>query len=177
MIAETVARVRARLPWVLLMTIVGGLVFVWVQVLTNTKDIATFIGGRIVEAGDYPATYAAPIGWTTHFAISFIYALAFAVISCLPVLPKKNPQLWVVGLVLAIATGWVTTWIADPAISFTIALLAGRGWPDEIYPLHLKIDVPLFNHLLYFVLALLLVGCLPEWLKSVDETKAGRSAS
>ena len=48
--------------------------------------------------------------------------------------------------------------IAPPAISVTISQLGGQRWPAELFPLNFEVSLPLWNHLLFFLLNWLLHG-------------------
>ncbi|MGF1577951.1 MAG: hypothetical protein ACFCD0_01165 [Gemmataceae bacterium] len=156
---------RQRFPWVLAMTLIGGLSFVWAQVLVAEFEIASALGQRVVKAGEYKQVFAAPIGWTTHLAISFSYALLFAVLLSVPFFPKEQPKRLLVGFVLAVVLGWFTTVITGPAVSATVSLLAGQGIPENFSPLYFGIDIFLYVHVGFFVLAWLLVGWAADCFK------------
>lgn len=165
-----ISKIITRLPWVLFMTIIGSLAFSWVQLLTGTNDITSFIGGKVVEAGQYPEHLASGIGWTTHMVISFSYALMIAVIVSLPILPREYPKRLLYGVVLGLFIGWVSTLISNPAISVTISLLSGQGMTPEVwYPIYWKLGVPLYNHLWYFVAAFLIVDTLPKFMGKLND--------
>ncbi len=157
--SQMLLEIRRRFPWVLAMTLLGGLGFVWTQALVAEFEIASVLGQRVVDAGGYKEVFAAPIGWTTHLAISFSYALLFAMIISLPFFPKEQPKRSVIGLLTAIVLGWITTVITGPAISTTVGLLAGQGVPQTLNPLYFGIDLTLYVHVGFFILAFLLV----EW--------------
>lgn len=40
--------------------------------------------------------------------------------------------------------------VAPPAISVTISVLAGRGWPSELFPLNTELGLPFWNHVAFF---------------------------
>lgn len=177
LVFETVHR---RLPLVLSAAGIGGLGFVWVQALTGTKNIAAFVGRRIVETGDYSAALESPIGWTVHLTIAVQYALAFAVLLALPVWPRGGVRRYATQAVAAVAVGFVATWIANPAISVTVSLLGGAGWPETLYPVNTSLGVPLYNHLAFFTLTLVWVEWLPAsvrgWVDRRNVVAAGRPA-
>lgn len=131
--------------------LIGAIVFVVVQVIVGsgygTNVITTYIGGRIVEEGDYSSTLAQPVGWAVHLAVSFSYALLFGVIFA--VLKRKPGPTFLAALLL----GWVTTLITVPAINATVSLLAGQGFPEELGGLNTTTDLPLWNHFGFFLIA------------------------
>lgn len=157
-----VSSVFRKIPYVLLSTIIGAMLFIWIQVLNDNKDIATFIGSAIAQQGGYKETFANPIGYSLHLAISFSYAMGMAILLSLPFVPQKSPARLVIGFVGALLIGWIATMVADPAISITISYLAGNGWPEKVFPLHTKLDLALVNHIVFFVVAWLLIDLIPN---------------
>ncbi len=158
---EIFNEIQKRLPWVLLMTLIGGLGFTWVQALSGTGNIAEFVGKRTVEIGGYPDNFAGPIGWSTHMYIAFAYSMAAATIVSLPFFPNQTPKKIVFCVVLGVVVGWITTLIANPAIVVTCNLLALKSpFASDIFELgvYTKFGVPLWNHLWFFTAAFLLTG-------------------
>ncbi|MEM6365769.1 MAG: hypothetical protein AAF745_15170 [Planctomycetota bacterium] len=154
-----------RTPYLLTIAGLGGLAFVWVQVLAGTTNIATFVGQRIVETGGYDSSLASPIGWTVHLAIALQYAVAFAAVLALPIWPRRNLARGVAQIVAAVAIGFVATWVANPAISVTVSVLGGAGWPESLYPVNTKFGVPLWNHIGFFIATLAITDWLPTRLE------------
>jgi hypothetical protein len=167
---DTLTRYLRLMPFVLSAAIVGALVFAWVPVLTGRNDIAAIIGRKIVEAGAYPQNAASVIGWTLHIVISIAYAKLYAVIVSLPGFPRqagsKTAPRIMAGLIVAIVVAVLATWIAGPAISATVSLAAGQGWPATLPAASLKLGLPLWNHLGFFAIVWLIVVVLPTWLPS-----------
>lgn len=162
---EFLARLSSRTAAILAATLIAGFVFVWVQVLTGRTDIASFIGGKVVQLGGYADNLAVPIGWTLHFVISFSYVLAFAVVTSVGALARAMKLQAIVALVLGVAT----TLLANPAISITISLLAGQGWPEKVSAAYLKLGLPLWNHLGFFVLTFVIVAVIPALFERGQE--------
>jgi hypothetical protein len=135
----------------------GSVVFWLVQVLAGGPTITAFMGDEIVSAGGYPKGLSTLAGWTVHVAVSLSYALLFGVI--VAALGRASFAVSaVVGLAAALVLGWATAVIAPLAISVTIGLLSGRGWPAELFPLNFELSLPLWNHLLFFLLNWVLQG-------------------
>lgn len=169
---NTVGQVRERMPAILTVAGLGGLGFVWTQALTGSNNIAEFVGTKIVEIGGYDAALASPIGWTVHLAISVQYALFFATLLALPIWPTQSIRRGVVQFAAALGVGVVATWIANPAISVTVSMLGGAGWPAELYPVNTSLGVPLYNHLGFFVATLVATDWIPTCLKAASRTLA-----
>lgn len=129
---------------------VAGSLFFWLfQVITGGGTITQFMGGQIATQGGYPMSLAPLIGWGVHLGVSLSYALLFAVI--MSVIPTKSSGATLgVGLVLAAILGWVTTLLTAPAIAVTISVLSRHGFPAELPRLNTDVDLPLYNHLLFF---------------------------
>jgi hypothetical protein len=145
---------RARVGWWLVAGGQGSVLFWLVQVLHGSGTITAFMGEQIVEAGGYPAALAPFIGWGVHLGVSLSYALVAGLLAWL----ASGPPRWATatGAVLAaVLLGWLTTAIAPPAISITIALLGSRAWPEALFPLNLEAGQPLWNHILFFVVTTL----------------------
>ncbi len=129
---------------------VAGSLFFWLfQVLTGGGTITQFMGEQIATQGGYPMGLAPLIGWGVHVGVSLSYALLFAVI--MSVIPTKSSGATLgTGLVLAAVLGWVTTLLTSPAITVTISVLSRHGFPAELPGLNTDVDLPLYNHLLFF---------------------------
>jgi hypothetical protein len=61
--------------------------------------------------------------------------------------------------------------IAPPAISVTINVLSGEGWPRELFPLNFELGLPLANHLLFFLLNWIVQALGPRWLSGSAATR------
>ena len=157
----TITQTWRRTPLALMAALVGGLGFVWIQTLTGTKNIAEFVGAQIVQTGDYDAAFASIIGWTVHLAIAVQYAIGFTALLALPIWPRRTAASVISKMAAAIAVGFIGTWVANPAISITVSMLGGAGWPETLYPVNTAFGVPLLNHLLFFALTLALVEGVP----------------
>lgn len=153
--------IKNRMPLILASASVGGLGFVWVQVLTGSTNIAEFIGSKIVETGGYSPALASPIGWSIHMAIAVQYAIGFAVLMALLPFRGASAARVFVGVSAAIAVGFVGTWVANPAISITISLFGGAGIPETLFPVNWSFGVPLYNHLGFFLLTVAITDWLP----------------
>lgn len=131
---------------------VAGAVLFWlVQVLTGGPTITGFIGEQIAETGGYPASLAPAIGWAVHLGVSLSYALLFGGIVF--VLARTGiPAQVAISLGVAVVLGWATAVAAPPAISVTIGLAGGQGWPSEMFPPNTEIGLPFWNHVGFFVL-------------------------
>lgn len=129
--------------------VAGSLAFWYFQVLTGGVTITEFMGEQIVTEGGYLKELAPFIGWGVHVAVSLSYALVFAVIiAALPL--NSTGAIVAAGLVFAALLGWVTTLLTAPAIAVTISVLSGHGFPAELPGLNTEVDLPLYNHLLFF---------------------------
>ena len=129
--------------------VAGSLSFWYFQVLTGGGTITEFMGEQIATEGGYSKVLVPFIGWGVHLAVSLSYALLFAVIvAAIP--PGSAGALLVIGLVLAALLGWITALLTTPAIAATISALSGRGFPAELPGLNTEVDLPLYNHLLFF---------------------------
>ena len=129
----------------------GSIMFWLFQVLTGGATITAFMGDQIVSAGGYPTPMAVPLGWAVHLGVSLSYALLFAVVAAAA--ERASPAVAAsVTLLAALVLGWITAVIAPPAISVTIGILSGHGWPSEMLPLNFELGSPLWNHLIFFLL-------------------------
>jgi hypothetical protein len=136
------------LRW-LVASVAGSLTFWYFQLLTGGTTIPDFMGEQIVAQGGYPAQAAPFIGWSVHLAVSLSYALVFAVIIALLPIGSSGATV-AAGLVLGALLGWATTLLTAPAIAVTIGVLSGHGLPGELPGLNTDVDLPLYNHLLFF---------------------------
>lgn len=131
--------------------VVGAVGFWLVQVVTGGPTIPDFMGEQIVSARGSRASLAPLVGWLVHVGVSLSYAFLLAVIVLLLEGMAFGARA-VVTLVVALGLGYVTALIAPPAISVTISLLSGRGWPGELSPLNTEVALPLWNHLGFFTI-------------------------
>ncbi len=132
---------------------VGGAVVFWlVQVAAGGPTITAFMGERIVSAGGYPGALAPLVGWAVHVAVGLSYALVSVLVSA-ALARTSFPVAATVALLAAVALGWGTAVIAPPAISVAIGILSGRGWPEELFPPNFGVGLPLWNHLVFFLLS------------------------
>ena len=143
----------------------GAILFWLVQTLSGGPTIPDFMGEQIVAGGDYPRTLAAAIGWAVHLGVSLSYALLVAVIAvALTRLSFRVAAL--VSLVAVLVLAWVTALIAPPAISVTISLLTGQGWPQELFPLNTELGMPFWNHVSFFLLGWIVQVIGPRVLRT-----------
>ena len=150
--------------------VAGSLVFWGVQILAGGPTITAFVGDQIVSAGGYPVSMAAPLGWAVHLGVSLSYALLFGVVAAAA--ERASPAVAAsVTLLAALVLGWITAVIAPPAISVTIRVLSGQGWPGELFPLNFELDLPLANHLLFFLLNWIVQALAPRWLTGSAATR------
>jgi hypothetical protein len=129
----------------------GSVAFWLVQTVTGGPTITAFMGEQIVAVGGYPQSFTTLIGWAVHLAVSLSYAFLFAVL-VLFLGAVSFPARAVASLFGALGLGWVTAVMAPPAISVTVGLLGRHGWPAELFPLNTELGLPLWNHLLFFLL-------------------------
>ena len=140
--------------------VAGSLSFWLFQVLTGDSTIPQFMGEQIATEGGYPMRLAPLIGWVVHLGVSLSYALLFAVIIAL--LPTKSSGgTLAFGLILAAVLGSITTLLTSPAIAVTISVLSRHGLPAELPELNADIDLPLYNHLLFFGVVWVFTTLLP----------------
>lgn len=123
------------------------------------------MGTQIVQRGGYSESLAGVIGWGVHLGVALSYAALFGLLTLVPFFPKTRVPRWGVAAVLAITLGWITTLITGPAIMTTISLLAGQGFPGALPALNTTIGTALWNHLLFFGIALLLTVVVPDLLQ------------
>ncbi len=155
---------RLNVRWWLIAGVVGGIVFWLFQVLTGPATITQFMGEQIVAEGKYPHALAIPIGWAVHLGVSLSYSLLFAVIMIF--LSSQSPaSRLVLGLVLAVLLGWITTLLTVPAITVTISVLSGHGFPAQLPGLNTTFGLPFWNHLLFFGIVWTIYLLLPSLLK------------
>jgi len=140
---------RRSIARTLVAAVVGSLAFWLFQLLTGGVTIPQYLGDQIAGQGGYPLTLAPLIGWGVHLGVSLSYAFLFAVLATL-LPPKPLGRTLGLSLVLAGLLGWITTLVTAPAIAVTINLLSRKGFPAQLPGLNTDIDLPLYNHLLFF---------------------------
>ena len=140
--------------------VAGSLSFWLFQFIAGGGTIPEFMGEQIASQGGYPMALAPLIGWAVHLGVSLSYALLFAVV--IAVIPTKSSGATLgVGLVVAAVLGWITTLLTAPAIAATISVLSRHGFPAELPGLNTDIDLPLYNHLLFFGVVWVFTTLLP----------------
>lgn len=154
--------IRAAL-W-LVSGIAGAVLFWFVQVLTGGPTIPDFMGEQIADAGGYPARFAPAIGWAVHLGVSLSYALLFGVV-VLVLTATRFPAQVAISLAVAVALGWVTAVVAPPAISVTVGIASGHGWPSELFPLNTEVGLPFWNHVTFFLLNWIVQALGPRLLR------------
>lgn len=170
-----VREVVGRVGWIVAASAAGALVFVAVQLAAGfPQHIAEFMGAQIVRQGGYSESLRGVIGWGVHLGVAVSYATLFAVLVSLPFLPRTRAHRWAVGVGVALLLGVASTLITAPAISVTISLLAGRGFPDTLPGLNTGWGLVFWNHLGFFLIAFALVVAVPDLLASRREDRAGR---
>lgn len=142
----------------------GAVLFWLAQVLTGGPTIPDFMGEQIAEAGGYAASVAPAIGWAVHLGVSLSYALLYGVIILVVATTRLSIQV-AIGFAVAVALGWVTALVAPPAISVTIGVASGQGWPSELFPLNTELGLPFWNHVSFFLLNWLVQGLGPRVLR------------
>lgn len=150
MTSSTTSLATKAVLW-LVSGIAGAVLFWLVQVATGGPTIPAFMGEQIAQAGGYAPALAPVIGWGVHLAVSLSYALLFGVSVALLAATRLPGQI-AISLAVALALGWITTMVAPPAISVTISVLAGQGWPSELFPLNTDLGLPFWNHVAFFLL-------------------------
>lgn len=146
--------------------IAGAIVFWLFQSAIGPSTITSFLGQQIVTKGGYAQSWAIPIGWGIHLAVSLAYSLLFAVIM-LPMFVLAERFQLVVGLVIGAALGWGSTLITVPAIRVTISVLSGKGFPANLPGLNTTYGLPLWNHLLFFGVVWLIYQFIPYLSKKL----------
>ena len=175
---KQIRRITERMPWIAAAAALGALVFVGVQVVTGSpQHIAEFIGGQIVRQGGYSESLQGVIGWGVHFGVAISYVTLFAVLLSLPFLPTARAARRAIGLAVAIALGVVSTLITAPAITATISLLAGKGFPGSLPGLNTAWGLAFWNHLGFFLIAFLFIVVVPDLLANrlANSTGAARA--
>ncbi len=144
--------------------VAGSLSFWLFQIFTGDSTITQFLGERIAAEGGYPKGLAPLIGWGVHLGVSLSYALLFSAI--MAALPTQCSGTRIgIGLVIALVLGWIATLLTAPAITVTISVLSRQGFPAELPGLNTSVDLPLYNHLLFFGVVWLITTLVPALTK------------
>ena len=141
----------------------GSILFWLVQVVAGSGTITEFLGEQIVASGGYPAWLGPLIGWAVHLGVSLTYAGVLGVLVA-TVRRAKAALAATLAFVAALLLGWVTAVVAPPAISVTIALLGGQGFPTTLFPFNTEPGLPLWNHLLFFIVSWAIQALGPRWV-------------
>ena len=156
---------------------ISGSVLFWLaQVVAGSGTITEFLGQQIVAAGGYPARLAPLIGWAVHLGVSLAYASVLAVFVVM-VRRAEVPLAATLAFVAALVLGWVTAFVAPPAISVTIALLGGQGFPTTLFPFNTEPGLPLWNHLLFFIVSWAIQALGPRWVGRPRRAGGGNNAA
>jgi hypothetical protein len=144
--------------------VAGSLSFWLFQIFTGDSTITQFMGEQIAAEGGYPKGLAPLIGWVVHLGVSLSYALLFSAI--MAALPTQCSGTRIgIGLVIALVLGWIATLLTAPAITVTISVLSRQGFPAELPGLNTSVDLPLYNHLLFFGVVWLITTLVPALTK------------
>ncbi len=92
--------------------------------------------------------------------VSLAYSLLFALIM-VPLLVLAERIQLVLGLVIGAALGWSATLITVPAITVTISVLSGKGFPANLPGLNTAYGLPFWNHMLFFGVVWLIYLFIP----------------
>ena len=171
------ALARGPEVWLWLVAGVGGSVLFWlVQVVAGSGTITEFLGEQIVAVGGYPARLGPLIGWAVHLGVSLTYAGVLGVLVA-TVRRAKAALAATLAFVAALLLGWVTAVVAPPAISVTIALLGGQGFPTTLFPFNTEPGLPLWNHLLFFIVSWAIQVLGPRWVGRPRRAEGGDNAA
>ncbi len=140
--------------------IAGAIVFWLLQSAVGPLTITAFMGQQIVTQGGYAQSWSIPIGWGIHLVVSLAYSFLFAVIM-LPLFVLAERFQLVLGLVMGAALGWGTTLITVPAVTATISVLSGKGFPANLPGLNTSYGLPFWNHMLFFGVVWLIYLFIP----------------
>jgi hypothetical protein len=147
------------LTW-LMAGVVGSLAFWLFQRLTTGFTIPQYIGEQVATQGGYPIAWAPLIGWAVHLGVSLAYSFLFAALMALLAATSSGPRLGI-GIILVLVLGWVTTLATAPAITATVSILSGQGFPAELPGLNTDVDLPLYNHILFFGVVWVFTALVP----------------
>ena len=162
-----------QIPWVIVASIVGALVFVLVQRMAGFSiHIGQYIGSQIVEQGGYDPSLKELFGWGIHYGVSLSYAGLFAAVTMMPDFPRAWSLVrWLQALAVAALLGWVTTLITEPAIVTTISVFAGKGWPEQLPGLNTRLGLPFWNHMGFFGICFVFITLIPDILRGRNEMR------
>ena len=161
-----------QIPWVIVASIVGAVVFVVVQKIVLGGHIAHYIGGVIVEQGGYNPSLQDLIGWGVHYGVSLSYAGLFAAITMMPDFSRAWWLIrWLQALAVAALLGWTTNLMTEPAIEATISVLAGKGWPAQLPGLNTGLGLPFWNHMGFFGICFLCITLIPDILRGRNDIR------
>lgn len=155
---------RLKAMWWLIAGVTGGIVFWLFQVLTGRATVPQFMGQQIVAQGGYPQALTIPIGWGVHMGVSLAYSLLFAVIMLVPLSPSPRTRI-AIGLAIAAVLGWITTLLTVPAITVTVSVLSGNGFPGQLPGLNTTWGLPFWNHMLFFGVVWAVYVVIPQLIK------------
>ena len=156
---------RLKVMWWLVAGIMGSVEFWLFQVRTGSSTIPQFMGEQIVAQGGYPKVLTLPIGWGVHLGVSLAYSLLFAIIMVIPFSRSTFARLGI-GAVIALVLGWFATLLTAPAITVTISLLSGQGFPTTLPGLNTTLGLPLWNYLLFFGVVWVVYLLIPNLFRS-----------
>jgi len=140
--------------------IAGALVFWVFQLLTGPSTFTEFMGQQIVAQGGYSQSLALPIGWGIHLGVSLGYSLFFAILMFFPSMLADTARL-ILGLVVAVGLGWISTLLTMPAITATLSVLSSKGFPAELPALNRTFGLPFWNHIVFFGVVWLIYLLIP----------------
>ncbi|MBI2360015.1 MAG: hypothetical protein HYV04_14160, partial [Deltaproteobacteria bacterium] len=140
--------------------VVGAIVFSVLQVVSGRATITEFMGQQIVSQGGYPEWLTVPIGWGIHLGVSLAYSLLFVIIMLVPFSRAEGRHAFF-GLIIAALLGWISTLLTAPAITATISLLTGQGFPASLPDLNTSLGLPFWNHMLFFGVVWLIYLYIP----------------
>ena len=156
---------RLKVKWWLAAGILGSVEFWLFQVRTGSSTIPQFMGEQIVALGGYPKVLTFPIGWGIHLGMSLGYSLLFAIIMLIPFSRSPFARL-AIGAAIALVLGWFATLLTVPAITVTISVLSGQGFPATLPGLNSTLGLPFWNHLLFFGVVWVVYLLIPNLFRS-----------
>lgn len=145
----------------LIAAVAGAMGFWLVQVLMRRATITQFMGQQIVWQGGYPKWLMIPVGWGVHLGVSLAYSLLFAIIMLVPFSRSEGTRIGA-GLVIALLLGWIGTLLTAPAITVTVRVLSGQGFPASLPGLHTSLGLPFWNHVIFFAIVWLIYLYIPH---------------
>ncbi len=94
-------------------------------------------------------------------AYSLLFACVFIICRYLPLFVLAEGFQLVLGFVIGAALGWGTSLITVPAITVTINVLSGKGFPANVPGLNTAYGLPFWNHMLFFGVVWLIYLFIP----------------